>query len=64
MGGIHGQESRYDLTHKHKENGKILENPHLHKGYEHGEKGARNLNKFEKKFVDKIFRIWNKRDTR
>lgn len=53
-----------DLTHKHIEKGKLLENPHLHKGYEHGEKGSRNLNKFEKRLVDRIIKIWNNGDTR
>ena len=46
-----------DLTRPHIMDGHSVL-PHVHKGYEHAEKGTRELSEKEQKMVDRVKRIW------
>lgn len=47
-----------DIDHPHKINKKRTQ-PHTHKGYEHGEKGDRNVTLKEQKMIDRVIRTWH-----
>ena len=46
-----------DLTHFHQLMNE-KEKPHVHKGYEHDEKGTYTLNRKERKMVDLVNKVW------
>lgn len=46
-----------DLQHEHKVNGK-KEKPHVHKGYEHNEKGDYTPSEKQRKMIERVRKIW------
>ncbi len=46
-----------DLRHYHNVNG-MLEKPHVHKGYEHNERGDYKPSIKESKMIDRVLKIW------
>lgn len=49
-----------DIDHPHKING-IKTQPHTHKGYEHSQKGDRNITEKEQKMLDRVTKTWYNR---
>lgn len=49
-----------DMDHYHKIKG-VKTMPHTHKGYEHGQKGDRNITEKEQKMLDRVTRTWYNR---
>lgn len=50
-----------DLQHGHKVNG-IKEQPHVHKGYLHNEKGDFKLSPKQQRMVERVTKIWYNRN--
>ena len=46
-----------DIDHEHKIN-KVAIKPHVHKGYNHNEKGDRVLTSKEQRIFDRVNRVW------
>ncbi len=46
-----------DIEHYHKIDGK-KQKPHIHKGYEHNEKGTKTLSEKENKMLERVTKTW------